>query len=197
MMLHPRRTLIASALAASVLCALSVATLRAQITTKKAGAPAMMAMNAPTKAVATLHATKSGGEASGKVTFTKVEGGIRVEAEIHGLTPGEHGFHIHEFGDVSSPDAMSTGGHFNPGMSEPHAAPTATMRHVGDMGNITANANGNAKVDYVDTHMSFSGMNSIIGRGVIVHEKADDLKTQPTGNAGARVAAGKVGIAKP
>jgi superoxide dismutase, Cu-Zn family len=195
MMFHSRRTLIASALAASVLCALSVATLRAQITATKKAAPGMMAMNVPTKAVAALHATKIGGEASGKVTFTKVEGGIRVEAEVHGLTPGEHGFHIHEFGDVSSPDAMSAGGHFNPGMSE-HGAPTGEMRHVGDMGNITASAAGIAKLDYVDKRMSFAGMNSIIGRGVIVHEKPDDYK-QPTGNAGGRVAAGAIGIGKP
>ena len=70
------------------------------------------------------------------------------------------------------------------------------MRHVGDMGNIKASANGIAKLDYVDTRMSFAGMNSIIGRGVIVHEKPDDYK-QPTGNAGGRVAAGTIGIAKP
>ena len=147
-----------------------------------------------TKAVATLHATKSGGEAAGKVTFTKVEGGVKVEAEITGLTPGMHGFHIHEFGDVSSPDALSAGGHFNP-MKMDHGAPKDAKRHVGDMGNIEANAKGVAKFEYVDPTLKFMGATSIIGRGVIVHEKPDDFK-QPTGNAGGRVAAGTIGVAK-
>jgi Cu-Zn family superoxide dismutase len=168
-------------------CALATLTLRAE--------QEMTSMPAITKAVAVLHPTKSGGEAAGKVTFTKVEGGIEVDAEITGLTPGPHGFHIHEFGDVSSPDAMSAGGHFNP-MKEMHAAPKDMKRHVGDLGNIEANAKGVAKLKYVDPIMKFSGPASIIGRGVIVHEKADDLKTQPTGNAGGRVAAGVIGVGK-
>ena len=165
---------------------------------EETGKSAMKLMTAggPTKAVVVLHATKSGGEAGGKVTFTKVEGGIKVQGEISGLTPGEHGFHIHEFGDVSSPDAMSAGGHFNPSKSE-HGAPTAEKRHAGDLGNITASAKGVAKIDFIEPHMSFLGSSSIIGHSVIVHDKADDLKTQPTGNAGARVAAGVIGVAKP
>jgi len=191
-----RRTIIL----AGAIFALATTNLQAQNQKTKAEEktkPAMKMMMAggPTKAVAVLHATKSGGEASGKVTFTKVEGGVKVEGEVSGLTPGEHGFHIHEFGDVSSPDAMSAGGHFNPAKSD-HGAPTAEKRHEGDMGNITANARGVAKIDYVDAHLGFIGAGSIIGHSVIVHEKADDLKTQPTGNAGGRVAAGVIGIAK-
>ena len=81
-------------------------------------------------------------------------------------------------------------------MKEMHAAPKDMKRHVGDMGNIEANAKGVAKLKYVDPMMKFSGPASIIGRGVIVHEKADDLKTQPTGNAGGRVAAGVIGVGK-
>jgi Cu/Zn superoxide dismutase len=147
-----------------------------------------------TKAVAVLHATK-GNSVSGIVRFEAVVGGVRVVADITGLTPGKHGFHIHEYGDCSADDGTSAGGHFNPaGM--PHSSPSSKERHVGDLGNIEADKNGKAHLDYVDTMISFSGKNSIIGRGVVVHEKEDDLKTQPTGAAGARVACGVIGISK-
>lgn len=145
-------------------------------------------------AIAVLHSTE-GNTAAGVVTFSQTEGGVRVVATISGLTPGEHGFHIHQYGDCSASDATSAGGHFNPA-GEPHAGPHDAKRHVGDMGNITANEDGNASLDYVDTMMSLSGANSIIGRGVIVHSNRDDLTTQPTGNAGSRVACGVVGIGK-
>jgi Cu-Zn family superoxide dismutase len=147
-----------------------------------------------TKAIAVLHPTK-GSTVHGTVTFTKAEGGVRVHAHISGLTPGKHGFHIHEFGDCSSPDAKSAGGHFNPHKHE-HAGPHATKRHVGDLGNIEADANGEVDYDVVDKHLAFHGPASILGRGLIVHEKADDLKTQPTGDAGGRVACGVIGVAK-
>jgi Cu-Zn family superoxide dismutase len=78
----------------------------------------------------------------------------------------------------------------------PHSSPSSKERHVGDLGNIEADKDGKAHFDYVDTMLSFSGKDSIIGRGVVVHEKEDDLKTQPTGAAGARVACGVIGIAK-
>ena len=170
---------------------------KAKEAAKKAMAKMEMMLSAPTvtKAVAVLHATKIGGEASGVVTFTAVEGGVRVEADIKGLTPGLHGFHIHEFGDCSSPDAMSAGGHFNPEKTD-HGAPGAAKRHIGDLGNIEAKANGVAKVDMIDPHLTFAGHTSIIGRGLIVHEKPDDLKTQPTGNAGGRVACAVIGVGK-
>jgi superoxide dismutase, Cu-Zn family len=147
-----------------------------------------------THAIALLLPT-SGSSVKGKVSFTKAASGIRVRAEISGLTPGEHGFHVHEYG-VWSEDGMSSGGHFNPTM-EKHAGIDSKKRHVGDLGNITANSNGNATLDVEDAHMSFHGATSIVGRGVVVHEKADDLKSQPAGNAGARLAVGVVGVAKP
>jgi Cu-Zn family superoxide dismutase len=150
--------------------------------------------NEISKAIAVLHPTK-GHAVSGIVTFTVVDNGVRVVADITGLTPGKHGFHVHEFGDCSSDDGSSAGGHFNPtGM--PHAMPSSDKRHVGDLGNIEADSAGMAHVDYVDHMITFSGKTSVIGRGVIVHEKEDDLKTQPTGAAGARVACGVIGIAK-
>jgi Cu-Zn family superoxide dismutase len=146
-----------------------------------------------TKAVAVLIPTK-GSNTSGRVTFTKQGNKVRVHAEISGLTPGKHGFHVHEYG-VYSEDGMAAGGHFNPHHAQ-HAAPEAAKRHVGDLGNITANANGNATLDIEDSHLAFHGPNSIIGRGVVVHAKADDFG-QPVGNAGGRVAVGTIAIAKP
>jgi Cu-Zn family superoxide dismutase len=147
------------------------------------------------KAIAVLHPA-SGSQVMGTVTFTKTDGGIQVVADITGLTPGQHGFHIHEFGDCSAPDATSAGGHFNPSKN-PHAGHDDVKRHEGDLGNIEADSSGKAHLELTDKMMTMSGEKSIIGRGVIVHEKADDLKTQPTGNAGGRVACGVIGVAKP
>jgi Cu-Zn family superoxide dismutase len=151
--------------------------------------------SAPLKAVAILYPTE-GNKVSGTVTFTEVEDGVRVQAEITGLTPGNHGFHVHEFGDCSAPDASSAGAHFNP-TDQPHAAPDAEARHVGDMGNVEANASGAAELNYVDHNLSLTRDKlSIIGRSVVIHEKADDLKSQPAGDSGARVACGVIGLAK-
>jgi len=147
-----------------------------------------------TKAVAVLNPVGASG-VSGTVTFSRAEGGVKVSAHISGLGEGAHGFHIHEFGDCSAPDGTSAGGHFNP-TAQPHAGPTASSRHTGDMGNVVAGKDGTATLEYVDTHASFEGESSVLGRGVIVHEKADDMTTQPTGAAGARVACGVIGAAK-
>lgn len=147
-----------------------------------------------TKAIAVLNPTKDR-TVRGIVTFELTDKGVRVVAELTGLAPGKHGFHIHEFGDCSSDDGMSAGGHFNP-TAMPHSMPASEKRHVGDLGNIEADKEGKAHVDYVDTMVALTGENGILGRGVIVHEKEDDLKTQPTGNAGARLACGVIGVAK-
>jgi Cu-Zn family superoxide dismutase len=151
---------------------------------------------AVTKAIAVLSPTQ-GNSVHGVVTFTKLEfGGVRVVATVEGLTPGEHGFHVHAHGDCSAVDASSAGGHFNPEHKD-HGGPDAPVRHVGDLGNLTADVLGKATYDRIDSKLALEGPNSIIGYGLIVHEKADDLKTQPTGNAGARVACGVIGVAKP
>lgn len=152
-----------------------------------AGAPS-------SKAVAVLHPTK-GNTASGVVRFTKTGAGVKVVGHFEGLSPGLHAFHIHEFGDCSAADGTSAGSHYNPaGM--PHGGPDAERRHVGDLGNITAGENGVADYERVDAHLAFDGPHSIIGRSLIVHEKADDFTTQPTGAAGGRVACGVIGVAK-
>jgi Cu-Zn family superoxide dismutase len=147
-----------------------------------------------TNAVAVLHPTE-GNTAHGVVRFTKTAEGVKVVADVSGLTPGKHGFHIHEYGDCSAPDGTSAGGHYNPEGME-HAGPDSPKRHVGDLGNLEADADGNAHLEYVDKHLMLNGPKSIIGRGVIVHANEDDLKSQPTGNAGGRVACGVIGIAK-
>jgi Cu-Zn family superoxide dismutase len=146
------------------------------------------------KAVATVNPTKDS-KVSGEVSFTKVEGGVHVVAHLSGLAAGAHGFHIHEFGDCSAPDGASAGGHFNPSAHK-HGAPTDEDHHAGDLGNVTAGADGTASLDVVDKAMSLEGADGILGRGVIVHANADDFKTQPTGNAGGRVACGVIGAAK-
>ncbi len=158
------------------------------------GAMPMMAAPAVTAAVAVLAPTQ-GNEVRGTVKFTKVAGGVHVVADLTNLKPGDHGFHIHEFGDASSTDGAAAGGHFNPA-KENHGAPTAEHRHEGDLGNIKADASGHATLDYVDTKLSFDGAASIIGHAVVVHANPDDLATQPTGNAGGRVAVGVIGLAK-
>ena len=140
------------------------------------------------KATANLQPTK-GNKASGTATFTQVGDKVRVSANVTGLTPGrEHGFHIHEAGDCSSGDGMSAKGHFNP-FGKPHGNPQSSERHSGDMPALKADSNGNAKLDVTLDQMTVNpGPASIVGRGLIVHADPDDYKTQPTGNAGARVA---------
>lgn len=135
-------------------------------------------------------APTSGNKANGEVRFYKVDGGVRVIASIEGLTPGKHGFHVHEKGDCSAPDASSAGGHFNP-TGSPHGAPTAppTARHAGDLGNLEADANGKANYDRVDSMLVYE---SLGGLSILVHAGEDDFVTQPSGNSGARVGCGVI-----
>ena len=140
------------------------------------------------RATAMLEPTK-GNTTAGTVSFVQQGTKVTVIANVTGLTPGaEHGFHVHEKGDCSSGDGMSTGGHFNP-LGKPHAHPNMAERHVGDMPSLRADANGRATLRVELDGMSVSdGTTSVVGRGLIVHRDPDDYKTQPTGNAGPRVA---------
>jgi Cu-Zn family superoxide dismutase len=144
------------------------------------------------QAIAVLHPTQ-GSDVHGTVRFVQEKDGVRIVADVEGLTQGKHGFHVHETGNCSSPDAESAGGHFNP-TGKQHGAPSDKERHAGDFGNITAGADGRAHYEMTDRMMQLSGPHSIIGRAVIVHANPDDLKSQPTGNAGARLACGVIGI---
>lgn len=146
------------------------------------------------KAICVLTATE-GNNVTGTVTFTQTKNGVLIEAHVNGLTPGKHGFHIHEFGDISSPDGKSTGGHFNPDGHD-HSAPDSAKRHVGDLGNLVANKSGHAMYNRVDKEIQIHGPHAILSRGITIHAGEDDLKSQPTGAAGARVAVGVIGLAK-
>lgn len=141
-------------------------------------------------AAADLAPTK-GNTVNGTVTFAPGPDGVRVTAHIEGLAPGEHGFHLHQNGDCGAPDASSAGDHWNP-TQQPHGAPDAPAHHAGDLGNVTADAKGIAHMERVVQGLSLDGPQSAIGRAVIVHGNADDLNTQPSGNAGPRVACGVV-----
>ena len=139
-------------------------------------------------ASATLAAT-TGNTVSGTVTFTQQGSAVLVAGEVRGLAPNtEHGFHIHEKGDCSSGDGMSTGGHFNP-TAQTHGAHDHSAHHTGDLASLKADANGVARFSYTSTTLTVgAGATDVIGHGLIVHRDADDFKTQPTGNSGPRVA---------
>lgn len=139
-------------------------------------------------ATADLQPTE-GNDIRGRVSFTQEEtGGVQVIADVRGLSEGMHGFHIHENGDCSD-NAQAAGGHFNPG-NDPHGAPTdpESEHHIGDMGNISADASGTARLDTTFGFLTLEGDASLIGKALVVHAGRDDLTSQPSGDAGARVA---------
>lgn len=144
------------------------------------------------KATATIE-SKSGSPAHGTATFEDVStGGVRVHIHIEKATPGKHGLHIHEKGDCSDAEAKAAGGHFNPATME-HAGPMDAKRHAGDLGNIEIKADGTGDLDITSDMLTVkAGPNSVVGKAVVFHEKEDDLKTQPTGNAGGRFGCGVV-----
>jgi superoxide dismutase, Cu-Zn family len=170
--------------------------------TKMSGPQAMMQMAGkvavaevkPSKA-ATTQPTNS--NVTGTVTFTEMGNMVKVTAHIMGLAPNStHGFHIHEKGDLSAPDLSSAGGHFNPGGHQ-HGAPGG-MSHEGDLGNLKADGMGMAMYDATVEGISVGTgeKNDIVGKSVIIHSGQDDLKTQPTGNSGGRVAGGVIELKK-
>lgn len=142
------------------------------------------------RAVANIHGYQDH-KISGVVTFTKVADGIKIVADINGLKPGKHGFHVHEHGDCSGTDGMKAGGHFNPTNSK-HGGPDSAERHVGDFGNLEADEKGHAHYERIDKLIAFEGTNSILEKSIIIHADPDDLETQPTGNSGGRIACGKI-----
>lgn len=143
-------------------------------------------------ATASLQPTKNS-KVGGTVSFAQKGDKVLVVANVNGLTPGLHGFHVHEKGDCSAADAMSAGGHFNPA-GKPHGAPDSVEHHGGDLGNLTADNSGNAalSIEVDGITLDPAAANSIIGKGVIVHANPDDLKSQPAGNAGPRLACGVI-----
>ncbi|HTG96894.1 MAG TPA: superoxide dismutase family protein [Burkholderiales bacterium] len=146
----------------------------------------------PARATAALQPT-TGSKAFGEATFEQVGDKVHVIVFAQGLKPNqEHGFHIHEAGDCSSGDGMSAKGHFNP-FGKPHGNPQSGERHAGDLPPLKAGKDGRAKLDVTVDGISIGqGAGNIVGRGLIVHADPDDYKTQPTGNAGARIACGVI-----
>ena len=139
-------------------------------------------------ATADLQATR-GSTAAGTVRFAQTGDKVMVTGEVRGLKPNaEHGFHIHEKGDCSSGDGMSTGGHFNP-VASAHGEYGHGAHHVGDLPSLKADAQGVARIDFTSTSLTLMpGATSIVDKGLIVHRDPDDYTTQPTGNSGPRVA---------
>jgi superoxide dismutase, Cu-Zn family len=155
-------------------------------------AAACFAVAAPGQTATATLAPTAGNSAKGTVTFTQKGDKVAVDAKVSGLKPGAHGFHVHEKGDCSAADGMSAGGHFNP-MGKPHGDPNAPDHHAGDMPMIQADASGNAVLSVeLGVITVGSGASDIVGKSVVVHADADDFKTQPTGNSGARVACGVI-----
>ncbi len=152
--------------------------------------PAPSAPAVTAEASATL-ASKDG-SIHGMVSFTETADGVAVVAHVEGAPPGVHGFHIHETGDCSADDFTSAGGHFNPA-GVPHGGPDDVERHGGDLGNIEVAEGGHGHLEISSDIITLGeGANSVIGRGVILHADADDLVSQPTGAAGARLACGVI-----
>ena len=146
----------------------------------------------PLRATAALQPTK-GSKAFGEATFEEADGKTRVIVFAQGLrADAEHGFHVHEAGDCSSGDGMSAKGHFNP-LGKPHGPASSAERHAGDLPSLKAGKDGRARLDVtLDVITVRAGPASIVGRGLIIHADPDDFKTQPTGNAGARIACGVI-----
>ncbi|HSW16818.1 MAG TPA: superoxide dismutase family protein [Ramlibacter sp.] len=146
--------------------------------------PAAEARLAPTR----------GSTTDGSVRFTQEGDKVRVSGSIRGLKPNaEHGFHVHEKGDCSSGDGMSAAGHFNP-TGAPHGQAGQAPHHAGDLPSLKADGNGTARVDALVSGVTVApGANSVVGRGLIVHRDPDDYRTQPTGNAGPRLACAVIG----
>ena len=160
-------------------------------------APVAMPLGDLTTAVATLTPT-AGSNVAGVLRFHQRDGRVLISGEVTGLAAGaRHAIHIHEFGDASAADGAAAGDHYNP-EGHPHAGLDTAHRHAGDLGNLLADAAGACHLEISVDNLTIAGArNPILGRAVVIHAKADDLTSQPAGNAGPRIAVGVIGIAKP
>ncbi len=149
-------------------------------------------------ATTTAHVTlkNSKGESVGTVKIFEIAKGVRMDVEVKGLSPGEHGFHVHENGTCTAPDFKSAGGHYNPS-KKAHGFDVPNGHHGGDMPNLIAGADGEAHAQIFNMGVSLNkkSRNSLLksgGTAIVIHEKADDQKSQPAGDAGGRVACGEI-----
>lgn len=137
-------------------------------------------------------APASGSDVEGEATFTQVGDKVRMALELEGLAPGQHAVHIHARGDCAAPDASSAGGHWSP-REEPHGEWGDAQHHLGDIGNVEADAQGQARLNFATAAWTLDdGARSVIGQALIVHAGADDYESQPAGDAGKRVACGVI-----
>lgn len=154
--------------------------------------PADTATSSPVRVVMS---SASGSNVSGELALSPSSAGVRLSGRISGLTAGgEHGFHVHEVGDCSAPDASSAGPHFNPD-ALPHGHPDPDRHHAGDLPNLRADPNGDLAVDIVANGLELGsgGARDVQGRAVVLHAKADDFTSQPAGDSGERIACGVIG----
>lgn len=152
---------------------------------------ATTAISSSAGATATLE-PRSGSTVSGTATFTPAGDGLAAHVEVRGAQPGQHGVHVHEKGDCNDPTAQSAGGHFNPNTGAHHGGPQTEVRHGGDLGNLTVDDTGKGTLDVTVKDLSLQGPNGVVGRSIVVHEKADDLHSDPAGNSGGRFGCGVI-----
>jgi Cu-Zn family superoxide dismutase len=160
----------------------------------EAVAPTSPAPAAAAGAGAVQLAPTQGNTANGSLLAAAEGGAVRISGSLQGLAPnGQFGFHIHEKGDCSAPDASSAGEHFNPASAQ-HGHPDGTAHHAGDMLNVTSDGQGTAQVDVRAEGVTLGDgePTDVVGRAVVLHEKADDYATQPSGNSGKRIACGVI-----
>jgi Cu-Zn family superoxide dismutase len=167
---------------------------------RRADAPVPTGPSAPDTQPAASSATSvqlnatQGNTATGMLAVAAAGEGVHLTGTLQGLKPDtEFGFHIHEKGDCSAPDASSAGEHFNPAGAQ-HGNPSGEVHHAGDMLNVKSDGDGRAKVDAHAAGVSLNTgqPNDVIGKAVVLHEKADDYTTQPSGDSGARIACGVI-----
>lgn len=145
---------------------------------------------------ATANLQDAHGQNVGQARFKATKGGVEMAVTVRNLTPGVHAIHIHETGKCDPPDFKTAGAHFNPA-NKKHGMQNPEGHHAGDLPNLTVGANGKAtfKSTIADVTLAGSGVNSLFhagGASVVIHEKPDDMKTDPAGNAGARIACGVI-----
>jgi Cu-Zn family superoxide dismutase len=136
---------------------------------------------------------RSNSTVAGTVQLREGGAGVLAKVKLTGLAPNsEHGFHVHDKGDCSAPDASSAGPHFNPSGS-PHGLPGSGSNHAGDLTNLRADAKGNVNAEVELRGLTIGpGPMSVVGHAIVVHRDPDDYKSQPAGNAGPRIACGVV-----
>jgi len=145
------------------------------------------AASAPVSVATATLEPKSGSKVTGTARVTPSASGVDVLVTVQDAAPGEHGVHIHEKGDCSDPAANNAGPHFNPNSGAHHGGPNTPVRHGGDLGNVNVNSSGGGLLVVTVSDLS---VDNVVGRSVIVHEKQDDLQSDPAGNSGARIACG-------